>query len=201
MYKIALCGKANSGKNTAANLLLDHLTEERNVSFCTTMAFADPIKEMIKIMFPHVKKKHLYGSSSFRNTLIKGAIDKQGNPLTIRQALIEVGTGMGRAMNNSIWLDVFDHRFANAQKRNDAVVVTDVRFPNEFEHLRNQGFFLIKIIRDSGNAINHATETTQDTIPLSDFHYVLKNDSSLDELQSKIVMELDPILMKLQSLE
>ena len=111
MFKIAISGKASSGKNTIANLILETLNNDYAATYYDTIAFADPIKEIIMIMFPHLKKKHLYGSSKFRNTIIKEAVDKNGNLLTIRQALIDIGTGLGRGMNDSIWLDVFDHRF------------------------------------------------------------------------------------------
>ena len=139
MYRIALVGKANSGKYTTSTLILNNLEGGK------TIAFADPIKEIIKIMFPHVKKKHLYGSSKFRNTIIDRAKDKDGNPLTIRQALIEIGTGLGRGMNEKVWLDVFDDRFSKLiNKKTNAVIVSDCRFRNEFDHLRNKGFFIIK---------------------------------------------------------
>ncbi len=200
MYKIALCGKANSGKNTAANLITASLVDDHSTWYSRTMAFADPIKEMIEIMFPHVKKKNLYGSSALRNTVIQGAVDKKGQPLTIRQALIEIGTGMGRAMNDSIWLDVFDHRYAKYAKKNDAIIVTDVRFPNEFKHLKDKGFIMVKILRD-GPKLNDLTETTQDSIPLSDFHWVLRNEGTLEELEDQIRNGLTPLIAGLQTID
>lgn len=193
-------GKANSGKNTAANLILSELSWDYIVSEGTTMAFADPIKEIVRIMFPHVKKKHLYGSSAFRNTLIAGAVDKQGNPLTIRQALIEIGTGLGRAMNDSIWLDVFDHRFAKLAKNNDTVIVTDVRFPNEFYHLKKNGFISVRINRDTVSKLNHISETNQDAIKDNEFEYILENNGSLEDLTRKIKEELIPLVVNKQSI-
>lgn len=197
MYKIAVSGKANSGKNTTANLILDTLD---GGVVGDTIAFADPIKEIIRIMFPHVKKKHLYGSSKFRSTVIQGAVDKSGKPLTIRQALIEIGTGMGRGMNDSIWLDVFDHRFAKLVKGGDnAVIVTDVRFPNEFSHLKNAGFFLIRIKRTTDMVINHSSETDQDSIKDEDFDFVLNNNGTLEDITNIITNNLCPSISSVQS--
>ena len=191
MYRIALVGKANSGKNTTSTLILNNLEGGK------TIAFADPIKEIIKIMFPHVKKKHLYGSSKFRNTIIDRAKDKDGNPLTIRQALIEIGTGLGRGMNEKVWLDVFDDRFSKLiNKKTNAVIVSDCRFRNEFDHLRNKGFFIIKIKREDELKINHISETNQDLIKDNEFHFVLNNDGTIDDLDCIINGKLGSLLRK-----
>ena len=111
MYKIAITGQANTGKNTLSRMLVKELRKTKgNYLGASYLAFADPIKEMVSVMFPQIPKKHLYGSSEFRKEIIKGAIDKDGNPLTIRQLLIDLGTEMGRKYKESIWLDNFDER-------------------------------------------------------------------------------------------
>lgn len=201
MFKIGISGKANSGKNTAAELIRNMLYKECNAYDTKTMAFADPVKEIVKIMFPHVKRNHLYGSSKFRKTIIKGAKDKSGNPLTIRQALIEVGTVMGRGMNDSIWLDVFDERLKKHEVHCDGIVVTDVRFPNEFFHLKEKGFILLRIKRDNQEQIDNISETTQDLIRNSEFDIVLDNNGTLDQLKIAILGDLYDIVSKKQQLD
>lgn len=210
MYKIAISGKANSGKNTAANIIISHLLSAKTASQKTLspfssssfkgkiLAFADPIKEILKIMFPHIKVEHLYGSSKHRNTIIEGAKDKKGNPLTIRQALIEIGSVAGRGMQESIWLHVFDSRLAKIKKY-DVVVVPDLRFKNEYEHLKEKGFFLIRIMRDNNKKINDISETDQDSISNDGFHFILKNDGSIEELENVIKTQLIPEIQKMQS--
>lgn len=197
MYKIAISGKANSGKNTVANLIINHLDKNAR---CATLAFADPIKEIIKIMFPHVKKRHLYGSSKYRNTIIEGAVDKSGNPLTIRQALIEIGTGMGRGMNSFVWLDVFEHRFAKLAKRNDVIIVTDARFPNEISHLKKSGFVLLRVSRKTDTVINHSSETEQDNIKDSDFDIIIDNNGTLESLTNIIITQVCPLIKSLHGI-
>lgn len=199
MYRIAISGKANSGKNTAATILQNILVGDYQYNSygygCKLMAFADPIKEIIRIMFPFLKKKWLYGPSKFRNQIIEGALDSENNPLTIRRALLEIGTKVGRGYKDSMWLDVFTHRFNKEVAKNiGAVIVTDVRFRNEFDYLKELGFFLIRINRETEVKINHSSETNQDQITNSEFDFVLNNNFGLEELTNTIVGQICPAI-------
>lgn len=206
MYKIAITGKANSGKNTLSLILSEALRQKLKIPLSSdrkfdkvwesqNIAFADPIKEMIRQMFPKIPKKHLYGSSKFRSLIIPGAF-KNKEPLTIRQLLIDLGTGVGREYKQNLWLDVFDVTFAKAIKKNkDLVIVTDVRFRNEFDHLKNLEFFQIKLLRESQLKIDHASETNQDSIKNDEYDYIIHNNGTLQDLKievEKIVKQLKP---------
>lgn len=195
MYKVAICGKANSGKNTLSKLILKELRKTQKGLFCEYIAFADPIKAMIRLMFPDLPEKYLTGSSQYRAEAIPDAF-KDGKPLTVRQLLIDLGTGVGRTVKETIWLEAFDHAFRTAQsKHKNIVVVTDVRFRNEFDHLKKKGFYQIRLLRDSHLKIDHASETNQDTIQDSEFDYVLHNNGTLKDLKSevqKIIMQIKP---------
>jgi len=185
MYKIAICGKANSGKNTLSKMLKKHVPKGQKT---VIIAFADPIKEMIRLMFPNLPKKVLYGSSQLRNEAIPHAF-KDGIPLTIRQLLIDLGTGTGRSYNENIWIDNFDARLEKLlkNKNNKMVIVTDVRFRNEFDHLKNQGFHMIRLLRNNKNMINHVSETNQDGILNEEFDDVIHNNGSLAELKTRVI--------------
>jgi hypothetical protein len=219
MYKIAITGKANTGKNTLANLLKEETYEqaaieykakhngamlwshgERGRVYATKfMAFADPIKEIVMIMFPNANRECLYGPSQLRAEAIPGAF-KEGKPLSYRQALIDIGTEVGRAYNDKVWLENFDARYQELLIKNvpDFLAVTDVRFRNEFEHLKRKDFFQIRLYRDTGKAseINHVSETNQNTILDEEFDYVLFNNKSLDELREEIKLNIIPRLKR-----
>jgi hypothetical protein len=195
MYKFAVCGKANSGKDTTSNIICESIIENfyslpnhklHGYNGAKTMALADPIKEMIRIMFPHIPRKHLYGPSKYRLELIPGAF-KDGKPLTIRQLLMDLGTGLGRNYNSNIWLENIDLRLEKEEKKNrTVVVVTDVRFRNEFDHFKKNGFQMIKLIREDSLNINHVSETQQDSIKDDEFSYVINNNGSLEDLKKEI---------------
>lgn len=210
MYKIAICGRANTGKNTLAKLLEQEIFEverarheadiykaEYRINW-KSMAWADPIKEIVQIMFPHANKECLYGPSHLRAEPIPGAF-KNGKPLTYRQALIDIGTEVGRAYNDKIWLENFDYRYEQLLIKNkiDLVIVTDTRFRNEFEHLKKKDFFQIRLYRDTGMApIEHISETNQSTISDEEFDYVLFNNKSLDNLKEEVRNNIVPRLKR-----
>src|SRR5271154_2349133 len=111
MHKVAIMGKANTGKNTLGKMLVRQLREYHDMYLSASyMAFADPMKEMIRQMYPNLPRKFLYGSSRFRSEIVPDAF-KDGMSLTIRQLLIDVGT-QGRNYNSKIWVQNFDQRFA-----------------------------------------------------------------------------------------
>lgn len=211
MYKVAICGKANTGKNTLANLLKYEICKKEDAELqaklgrCLrsfsweSVAFADPIKEIVMIMFPNANKECLFGPSQLRAEIIPGAF-KNDKPLTYRQALLDIGTEVGRAYNEKIWLENFDHRYDDMVINNkyDLIVVTDVRFQNEFEHLKKKGFFQIRLYRDTGSTseINHVSETNQNSILDEEFDYVLFNNKSLEELREEIKCNVIPRLKR-----
>ena len=206
MYKIAICGRANTGKNTLSRLLEQEIYWLHNAEYharygkdmvfsSKSMAFADPIKEIVMTMFPHANKECLYGPSHLRAEPIPGAF-KNDKPLTYRQALIDIGTEVGRAYNDKIWLENFDHRYEQLLMQKtppNLVVVTDVRFRNEFDHLKQKGFFQIRLYRDTGLVpIEHISETGQSSIKDEEFDYVLFNNKSLDDLKEEVRCKIIP---------
>jgi len=188
MIKIAISGKANSGKNTLSKLLIKEI-QRRDPNFdyyVQQIAFADPIKKIVKTMFPNVKKKHLFGSSKFRNEIIPNAY-KNGIPLTIRQALIDIGTS-AREYNDNIWIDhlketlLFD---SNYEIEGSIFIVPDLRFKNEFDFLKELKFFFVRINRKESQLIDHVSESLQDQITDSNFDYVISNNGSLNDLKNE----------------
>lgn len=192
MYKIAITGKANTGKNTVSEILIEEIHKKmRDEDSYRTygydiIAFADPIKEMARTMFPSLPKKWFFGPSKFRAEIIPGAF-KNGEPLTVRQLLIDLGTGIGRQYKDNVWIDAFDHRLHKNEKHKlGVVIVSDVRFVNEFTHVKNKGFYNIKLVRAACMKSNDTSETSQDGINDDEFDYVLNNNGTLEELRDEI---------------
>jgi len=184
-YKIAICGKAKSGKNTVAKMIKSELSKRETIS-CDYIAFADPVKAIARNMFPELPEIYLTGSSEYRNSTIPGAF-KNDSPLTVRQLLIDIGTGLGRGYKPDIWLDVFDYNLSQLEsKSNNMIILTDCRFINEHRHVKNKGFFILKILRENLEKINHISETEQDSISDSEFDYIVRNNGSLDNLQEEV---------------
>jgi hypothetical protein len=196
MYKIAITGQANSGKDTLSKMLVKQLRKDKGKYISAGyIAFADPIKEMARCMFPNMPRKYFFGSSQYRKTIIPGAF-KNGVPLTIRQVLLDLGTEVGRSYKDDIWLDNFDTTYKSRScKYKRILVVTDVRFRNEFDHLKNKGFQQIRLYRNTGEpGINHISETDQNSIPDSDYDFVIHNDETLNQLKQLIINDIVPRL-------
>lgn len=192
MFRIAITGKANTGKNTVGKLLVDGLTKEMGGS-AKFIAFADPLKQMARISFPEIPRKWFYGSSKYRNEIIPGAY-KDGVPLTVRQLLIDLGNDFGRKYKSTMWIDNFHNRLEKIFLKNPvAVIVTDCRFRNEFDFLKEGGFFQIRIVRDSYTKINDVSETNQDGILDSEFDAVINNNGTKIQLKNQV----DEIVAKL----
>jgi hypothetical protein len=190
--KIAISGKANSGKNTLSKLLANLICENKRQY--KIMAFADPIKEMVLQMFPGADRKCLFGSSKLRNEIIPNALDKDNKPLTYRQALIDLGT-LGREYNKNIWVNALDKRITSlaygVASNNEGyitrklIIIADLRFIEEYDYLQDKNFFLIRIKRDSDVVIDSPTETNQDQITDDQFDYVVDNNKSLNDLKKE----------------
>lgn len=200
MYKVAISGLANTGKNTLSKMIVKQLRQQikisqnRHLYSVKYMAFADPIKKMVQIMFPNLPKKFLYGSSKYRNEIIPEAF-KGGKPLTVRQLLCDLGTSVGRGYQDAIWLNNFDARFETEAKWKQVVVVTDTRFRNEFEHLKKNGFYQVRLYRETDEPkVAHVSETNQSEIKDDEFDYVIHNDKGLADLKMDVKHNVIPYL-------
>lgn len=131
--------------------------------------------------------------------------------LTPRFALQSLGTEWGRNCYPEVWT-TYTMRIANKllENRNleynpsgglwkndgysgkrSGVVISDVRFRNEMEAVRNQGGKVVRIKRDkpttlSGSASKHSSEQEQKDIADSEFDYILQNHEDLTTLQEEI---------------
>lgn len=145
--------------------------------------------------------------------------------LTPRFALQSLGTEWGRNCYPEVWTS-YTMRVANkllsgqgwrySAKRGvcqlgvfdesdigpefDGVVISDVRFRNELEAVKNQGGKVVRIKREkpttlSGSASKHSSEQEQKEILDSEFDYVLQNQEDLAALQQ----EIQEMLVKLSA--
>lgn len=193
MIKIAISGKARSGKDTLGKLLIKELGfSSRQIK---KLAFADPIKHICKIMFPTVDNKHLFGPSEYRTIEIQNALS-DGKPLTIRQNLLDVGT-YARKYNEDIWINNFNYEYLKNQDKK-LFIVPDLRFRNEIEYLKRENFFLIRIKRQASQIINHISETGQDDISDDEFDIVINNDYTLLELKQSVLSIIPKIINKFE---
>jgi hypothetical protein len=110
-------------------------------------------------------------------------LGEEWDGLTPRKILQLLGTEAGREIiHPNIWVNSL---FADYTTDSNWVI-TDVRFPNEAQAIKDRGGIVIRIERPGGESHcggAHASETALDDY---DFDIVINNDGTIDELIDKV---------------
>jgi hypothetical protein len=185
---IGVCGHAGSGKDTVGQ----YICENQDNTY--KLALADPLKMAVKEMFG-IPEDDLYDS----------AVKEVPNSfwgVTPRQMAQFFGTEMVRdtlpklipEVGSNFWV----HRMV--QKLNgfgdavvydpdDVVVITDVRFQNEYDWIVSQGGIIIHLTRTGADGTvgipGHSSERGLE-LNFPSRTYLLNNDSTLEALYEKV---------------
>ena len=158
---IILSGKQYSGKDTVAKILLENLTNFKRIGL------GDAIKieysEKTSIPFEEIEKnKHLY-----------------------RQDLINLGNKR-RSEDKDYWIKKVISLDGN-------IIVPDVRVKRELEFFKAENAYTIRVeasreIRSKrGQLIGETDVTEVDLDDVKDWNYVIKNDSTYENLQAESI--------------
>lgn len=192
MEIIALSGFARSGKDEAARVFVEKFG-------FVQVAFADKLREMLYALNPIVEYKFLppysenTGQHPHTKVYVQDVIDVYGwgsykeSPYgpEIRRLLQRLGTEASRqTLWDSIWIDA-----ALTGLDEDArVVVSDARFFNEFDAVRERGGYIWRIDREGvGPANDHPSET--EAVGYDKFSLYLKNNGTLEEWRELVANE------------
>lgn len=183
---IALSGFARSGKDETAKVLVE------KYGF-TQVAFADKLREVLYALNPWIPADNIMPLGT--NVLLQDVIASYGwdgyksSPFggEIRRLLQRLGTEAGRhTLCDTIWIDAALTGLPEDAK----VVVSDARFYNEFDAVRDRGGYVWRIDRDGvGPANDHASET--EAIDYPNFSLFLKNNGTLEEWHNLIAREYE----------
>ena len=167
-------GHGQSGKNTFANFLQIELLA-KGIE-CAQLAFATELKMDVQRDFG-LTFESLWGKDKekplecFRKT--------NGDNWTAREVLQEYGNFF-RKFDKNWWINKV------LGKNIENLIITDVRYRNEAEAIKNNNGVNIKIKRKDKQSIHgesHISETNLDDDYLVD--YVINNDGNLDDLKEK----------------
>ena len=107
-----------------------------------------------------------------------------------RKFLQFIGTDWARKIDPLVWIRLV----LNKQYKNN-VYLSDLRFINEFKHLKNNGWICIKIQRSQKSIKNnrkgtgsskHISETSLSSIPDKDWDYIIDNNNNIREFYKKL---------------
>jgi len=156
------------------------------------MRFADPLKEAVAAIYG-------WSRESLEDQEFKATVDPFWG-ITPRVALQLVGTeAMRNNVDKDIWIKAMQRRIAKhaADTRAPSVVITDTRFLNEVDTIKELGGYVIKVVRPNneftmaGAIGEHSSE-----LELSGYDgwdYTIVNNGDLQKLR----MEVDKAIIQL----
>ena len=100
-----------------------------------------------------------------------------------------------RRKNPDVFVDLLLDELTNNHPN---IFVSDVRYMNEFEALKKEGFYMVKIVRpcESERPEEHLSETSLDVLPEEEWNAVVVNDGSLQEYHCKLDSLWENILLQ-----
>lgn len=202
---IGVCGLMGSGKNTVADYLIERYGFQQE-------SFAGALKDAVSVIFGW-DREMLEGltdeSRQWREQTDSWWANRLNIPyLTPRWVLQQWGTNVLRDhFHDDIWIASVEKRLTNTTSR---VIITDMRFPNEFQALRRLGAVTIRVKRGDDPDWFRAARQMEHLPAISPEHrglmkiikdsgvhesewkwasqkvdYVIQNDSSLEDLQTE----------------
>ncbi len=190
MIKIALSGKGGVGKNTIATLIAQDIFHLKNDEYIIA-AFAERIKYIIQKLFPGCDLEALYGASELRQKKIESELDIAfPDDATYRQISCDIGK-LGRSYSSLIWIAHIARQLKCTSKSTSLFIISDLRFIDEFNWAKSNGFIMCRIKRNEQLQLNDISETEQDELKDDQFDIIIDNNCSIKELEQKTALALD----------
>lgn len=175
---IGIAGKKRSGKDTFAKFLIEEL---KNLGyFSQRRAFADSLKDEAANM--------LVDYGRFDKIKILQMMNEDQTKEKFRLLLQWWGTEFRRELceNHNYWVESLLRWIDITQSEAERfIIVPDVRFVNEFNAIKKEFGYIIKITRPMLYIAEdvHKSETALDDFEDTTFDFVVDNNSSLEQLQ------------------
>jgi hypothetical protein len=200
---IGISGKIGSGKDTTAELIqlvttygLNHISEIKNIAprlldnpdlkaftlqNCNwqIVKYAYKLKQIASLLSGIPIEN--FESQEFKKTLMS---PEWSNPergdITVREFLQTLGTNALRdQLHEDVWINALFSDFDDSSNW----LITDVRFPNEAEAIKNKGGILVRVDRGLSTG-DHPSETALDDY---EFDYVIPNKGNLEKLLEEVI--------------
>jgi hypothetical protein len=192
MLKIAVSGKAGSGKNTVASVIVKDILKLAPDEY-RIAAFADKIKELTTSFFPGCDQEALYGASELRQKQIESDINEIIDTVaTYRKVTLDIGK-LGRTYSPSFWVGHAALKYLSAPPTLRAYMIADLRFIEEYKWLRAAGFNLIRVKRNNLIKIDDISETEQDKLSDDMFDLIVENNGTIEDLRNTLKTDLDEL--------
>ena len=204
---IGITGAISAGKDTIGDILVN------NFANWEKMSFASHLKDVTALLFG-MDRKMLAGETPEDRVKREQPDEfwskKMGKDFTPRYALQFLGTNLLRnQLHQNIWVDCLERKIL-ASKKN--IVITDVRFPNEIDMIRNIGGKIWRVERGElpiwfrkVESWNQNRENLEYDIPyyvpeISNIHesewrwvgydepnYIFENNGTIEDLKNNVI--------------
>lgn len=197
---ILISGRAGSGKDTSANIIMKYLS---NLGYIVrSLALADKLKYMARDYLRFFRNTDLpmdmfYSDKKNENISELVELDMNKRPFCIRTILQYLGQDMRDTFGNDI---LSQHVMNEIDKDENAqiFIITDIRYKNEIEYFTRQKFdniYSFKVIRD--DTITSGYDNHESEVQVSQIHtdYILSNRSGIIDLTREIEHILNSIFI------
>jgi dephospho-CoA kinase len=165
---IGLSGYAQSGKDTTAKILIDEFGFNR-------VAFADKIRLFLLEINPLLSDGY-----PLKSVVNEYGWDVAKSRNEVRRLMQETGVAARNLFDQDFWVNAAFKDLDPVER----VVVTDVRFRNEADYIKELGGYVWRISRSSVEAVNnHVSENDLDNYF---FDAVITNNSTIEDLHKNI---------------
>lgn len=181
---IALTGRKRSGKDTVASLMETELQslfgKRHNGTF--QLKFASPLKQVCRDLFGW-GLRHTDGD-------LKEVVDPRYD-VTPRHAMQTLGTEWGRGMiHPNIWVEIMRNKIRNI--KHAYVIVSDCRFDNEAQMIRDEGGVVVQICRPGIEYVDVHESERGISPELVDC--TINNDATIADLQMVVSAALQTLI-------
>jgi len=201
---ISISGKIGMGKDTVCSIIQYLTTKKQSNIDCSFEEFRGSTLEMLS---PYQNKKMAGKLKKIASILTGIDVNKfedqefkktEMSPewgMTYRTFLQKLGTeAMRNGLHTDTWLNAFwiDYKdiYTGSWGQGHHIyekpnwIITDVRFENEYNSVKERGGLMIKVERPGIETQTHTSETGLDHI--TDWDYVIQNDGTINDLIEKV---------------
>jgi len=206
---IGISGHARSGKDTVGTMIATAAVHDDTYPKFEHKKFAGYVKQVASLLtgiplhyfeVDHIKRSYLPKEWNDQN-LIRLVGDVDDARMTIREMLQKIGTDCIREnLHPNAWVNALMKDYK--KPATEAIektggytnhphpmnfpnwIITDVRFPNEFDAIKERGGILIRVNRDNLAEDVHISEVALDKEKRWD--YVIDNNGTLEQLSTKV---------------
>lgn len=202
---IGFSGKAGSGKDTAAALIMEHYRPYH----WRIKKFADGVRDIASVILG-LPREQVF-SEEFKQSVLPVMWALEGGTgadyytlMTGRIFLQKLGTDAIRdGLHPDAWVNMLMNQYKSTRSkehwnghaitigREDSYpnwLITDVRFPNEVKAIEAAGGIVIRLTRSSAQQMLHESEIALDN---HSFKYTVPNEGLIVELKQNLINTID----------